>query len=309
MSLFFVRGPQRDESNRFEIIPSERETDVNQTFSRESTFYQEKSGNWGEKKCQILLGYYTLDKWVQTGILDLNMGPFVGKGECHKDFDFNGQTATENAKVHLTFLIEPKDSGALANHTENLRNTEVPTSGGGYFKKLGGNIAGDEMKEKFAKGQEAFEKGKEMAEQANDAANQIKELMDQLKELQEALKDKDAAMELLKSKGMDALTGGGEEGGDGEPGALEGLLSYGVGKLTGAQAEVAASLAQSQIDLAKANTEIGTLTDLLTYSRTKLEVADAARAKAEAELAHTKGELFKVLGGQGSSQFKNEGYF
>ena len=75
-------------------------------------------------------------------------------------------------------------------------------------------------------------------------------------------------MELLKSKGLDALTGGGEEGGDGEPGALEGLLSYGVGKLTGAQAEVAASLAQSQIDLAKANTEIGTLTDLLTYSRT-----------------------------------------
>ena len=50
-TLCFVRGPQRDESNRFEIIPSNREAEINQTFSRESTFYKEKNGTWGEKKC------------------------------------------------------------------------------------------------------------------------------------------------------------------------------------------------------------------------------------------------------------------
>ena len=51
MSLFFVRGPQRDESNRFEITPSNREADINQTFSRDSSFYQEKNGALEEKKC------------------------------------------------------------------------------------------------------------------------------------------------------------------------------------------------------------------------------------------------------------------
>lgn len=90
------------------------------------------------------------------------------------------------------------------------------------------------MKGKFAKGQETFEKGKEMAEKAQEAANQIKDLMGQLQELKEALKDKDAALEMLKSKGIEALTGGGEEGGVEEPSAISSLVSYGVGKLTGA---------------------------------------------------------------------------
>lgn len=113
---------------------------------------------------------------------------------------------------------------------------------------------------------------------------------------------------MLKSKGMEALTGGSGEGGADEPSALSSLVSLGVGALTGAQAEVAASLAQSQTDLSRATTEIATLTDLLNHSRTKLDVADAARSKAEAELAQTKGELMKVLSG-GQSQFKNEGYY
>lgn len=48
---------------------------------------------------------------------------------------------------------------------------------------------------------------------------------------------------MLKSKGMEALTGGSGEGGADEPSALSSLVSLGVGALTGAQAEVAASLA------------------------------------------------------------------
>lgn len=105
MTIFFKRGPQSDESNRFELTPFVREVELDQTFARDSTFYREKNG-WQKKECTLQLGYYTLDKWVMTGTVDINMADMVGKGEVRRQYEFTGQTATENARVEVTFTIE-----------------------------------------------------------------------------------------------------------------------------------------------------------------------------------------------------------
>jgi len=104
MTILFKRGPQQDESNRFELTPFNREVELDQTFQRDSTFYREKNG-WQKKECTLQLGYYTLDKWVLTGNCEINMGDMVSKGDVRRYFEFTGQTATENARVEVTFNI------------------------------------------------------------------------------------------------------------------------------------------------------------------------------------------------------------
>lgn len=41
-----------------------------------------------------------------TGSVDINMADMVGKGDVRRHYEFQGQTATENARVEVTFNIE-----------------------------------------------------------------------------------------------------------------------------------------------------------------------------------------------------------
>ena len=101
-----------------------------------------------------MLGYYTLDKWMLTGTADINMGPFVGQGEIRREFSFEGETATDNAKVECTFNIYQ-----TGNEPSNRASTEV---GGGMFKKVGSlgsglDMVSEENKETMMKGKEAMQ--------------------------------------------------------------------------------------------------------------------------------------------------------
>jgi len=50
MTIFFERGPQKDESKRFQMSPKIRKTSINEVFQRNSTFYlDKKNGGWYEK--------------------------------------------------------------------------------------------------------------------------------------------------------------------------------------------------------------------------------------------------------------------
>jgi hypothetical protein len=40
MQLKFIRGPQTDETKRFDVLPSEPEVEVSETFTRDSNFYK-----------------------------------------------------------------------------------------------------------------------------------------------------------------------------------------------------------------------------------------------------------------------------
>ena len=66
------------------------------------------------------MGHYSINGWVQIGIIEINMSPFVGKGETHQKFAFEGQTATENAKVELTFLIASIDPAATGHGASGI---------------------------------------------------------------------------------------------------------------------------------------------------------------------------------------------
>lgn len=46
LTIQFIRGPQKDESQRFELNASSPDADINEQFSRESTFYKEKGSGY-----------------------------------------------------------------------------------------------------------------------------------------------------------------------------------------------------------------------------------------------------------------------
>jgi len=44
MQLKFIRGPQTDETKKFEVIPGQPDIDISETFTRDSSFYRDKDG-------------------------------------------------------------------------------------------------------------------------------------------------------------------------------------------------------------------------------------------------------------------------
>jgi hypothetical protein len=106
LSLKIVRGPQTDESEKFEIDGSKKNVKLNLSFSRDSGFiWLPRLNRWEAKWCTIQLGYYEFNKWTLTGTVDIDMAPMVDQGYVTKVYDLKEQIATENAKVEVTFNI------------------------------------------------------------------------------------------------------------------------------------------------------------------------------------------------------------
>lgn len=78
MSVVFERGPQRDETNKALITSKNKRVDVNQAFSRTSSFYVDKKKmSFYQKDCTLSLGYFVGDKWKAIGTITINMAEMV----------------------------------------------------------------------------------------------------------------------------------------------------------------------------------------------------------------------------------------
>lgn len=68
MALIFERGPQTDETARYELQPGGKRVPINVTFQRNSSFvYHKKKNTWEEKECKLCLVYYENQKKQVAG--------------------------------------------------------------------------------------------------------------------------------------------------------------------------------------------------------------------------------------------------
>ena len=82
MSVFFERGPQKDETKQFTMHKEKTVHELEETFNRVSTFYYDRSkSQWEEKILNLNLGFRKLGTFVSAGIITIDMGPMVDQGE------------------------------------------------------------------------------------------------------------------------------------------------------------------------------------------------------------------------------------
>ena len=75
----WTRGPQKDESTKFEVSPDKTSYDVNQKFSKISHFFREKDGSIQKKTCSVEL----FSAWPSNkscGAVEFDLGTVLGKG-------------------------------------------------------------------------------------------------------------------------------------------------------------------------------------------------------------------------------------
>ena len=119
MTLIFERGPQKDETEKFEMGPEITSAELDKTFERTSGFYFDKKKEvWFEKNCSVLAGYFAGPKWVQVAKKKMDMAPMVEKGETAEKVELIADAKFKNTfgnfMVELTFNItkaEPRPEG------------------------------------------------------------------------------------------------------------------------------------------------------------------------------------------------------
>lgn len=108
MSVFFERGPQKDETKRFLMQKETTEFEINEKFKRVSTFYYEKqSKKWQEKFLCLNLGFYVQGKFNEAGRIQINMADMVNEGEKKEVYSFPaGSVASHfDAKLHVSLEV------------------------------------------------------------------------------------------------------------------------------------------------------------------------------------------------------------
>ena len=72
MLLCWKRGPQRDESEKFNVNPSQTEYEVQNTFSRCSKILRDKSGTLNGKTCTFELVMVNEDQQQTVGTIEID---------------------------------------------------------------------------------------------------------------------------------------------------------------------------------------------------------------------------------------------
>lgn len=82
MSVFFERGPQKEETQRFMLTPDKKVHEIDETFKRISGFYFDRGTRiWQEKLVSLNLGYWSKGQFTSSGVITFNVGPEVDQGE------------------------------------------------------------------------------------------------------------------------------------------------------------------------------------------------------------------------------------
>lgn len=111
--LVFERGPQKVESLKFQLGPSNKKADIMQLFHRESGFeYNSKSNKWEKKEASLTLNYFEKGKKKEMGKIKFNVAEFVDKGEVQNNYKFEWISGLIlNAKANLTFKVDSGTEG------------------------------------------------------------------------------------------------------------------------------------------------------------------------------------------------------
>ena len=105
MSLCWKRGPQRDESEKFEVIPSQTEYEVSNTFSRCSKILREKSGTLNTKTCTLELVMVNEDQQQTVGTIDIDLTEMFQKEKETKTLQFTNLQIIQSASVTASFSV------------------------------------------------------------------------------------------------------------------------------------------------------------------------------------------------------------
>ena len=107
VSIQFERGPQTDESGKYQLKPKERKVVVNKTFTRTSSFtYAKKEDKWYEKECKLTLFYFEGDSKKTAGVMKVNLGEMVDKSDVTRSIEFKlNKNPVETVSLRTTFLV------------------------------------------------------------------------------------------------------------------------------------------------------------------------------------------------------------
>ena len=105
MVVAWTRGPQRDESAKFDVTPDQVDYTLKDCFKRESHFYREKDGSFQKKSCSIDLVFLSGDRKVNVGAIDIDLGTMVGKGKTTLTLDLSNVMIIDSAKITASFTV------------------------------------------------------------------------------------------------------------------------------------------------------------------------------------------------------------
>ena len=135
MMVCWTRGPQRDESNKFEVTPDKTQYEIKHTFSRASSFFREK--NCIQKKtCTIELVSSALEKRVVVGSIEMDLAPMVGKGRTIQTLDLENISIAKSARITAAFTLTELGKG----EAEKFNNMLSPNVAAG--KNMSGAFGG-----------------------------------------------------------------------------------------------------------------------------------------------------------------------
>ena len=124
LKLRWTRGPQQDVSETFEVNRDRNTYELNFFFSRQSTFYKDGKGGYQRKDCSIDLIYTSVGREEVAGTVEIDMGPFVGRGAQYQAFQLREQSVTRKAQVNAFFNIyeenEVGNTGKLSGSRSSL---------------------------------------------------------------------------------------------------------------------------------------------------------------------------------------------
>jgi hypothetical protein len=119
LSVFFERGPQKDETTHFTMGASQQCHVIEETFTRVSGFYYDrKTLSWQEKFVSLNLGHYKDSVFSSLGIVTVDMAGMVEQGDCSYVYTFPAGTIAHNfnAQLHVTINVSP-DNGTVKHYT------------------------------------------------------------------------------------------------------------------------------------------------------------------------------------------------
>ena len=133
----WTRGPQKDESSKFEVTPDKATYAVNQKFSRTSHFFREKDGTIQKKTCALEL----LSAWPSKkscGSVEFNLAEVFGKGDVTRKLSV--ENVVENISITAIFNVSElsKEEAAKAEAEENKLGKAFGTVGGAIGGAIGG---------------------------------------------------------------------------------------------------------------------------------------------------------------------------
>ena len=124
----FERGPQKDDSLKFQLGPSNKKADIMMLFHRESGFeYNSKSDKWEKKEASLTLNYFEKGKKKEMGKVKFNVAEFVDKGEVQNTYKFEWTSGLIlNAKATLTFRVDSGTEGQAVKPISGVKTTSMP---------------------------------------------------------------------------------------------------------------------------------------------------------------------------------------